>query len=1021
MPKLLLILILAAAPSWAINCSGFMVDEVTPHSVAVHLTTDTTLFYEKLRYGTVSLTENTQGTGDNAAGTPAGDPVRQMVTGLSPSTTYLIGFSVSADNVTYCTELTTSITTPPEDAGILPMAPVDWNTNTVKTPCGTVRNVTSCSTLDAALKAATHTAGTACGDTVALANNLSCHVSTDAPDGVWHFNVNGQVGAWIDGWTAQVSPASTLTLTAHGLSTGNFVYIGSHHYNYTTIPTPLAWNHGYYIVNATANTIQLSLTNGGSAIPLTTAPGEILVSVGQPCVSEVLVTTQGALGTFPPEGVRTDDTHYSYATLTNDYLFGGVNRAFDLSWGSASCVRFDNIRFVNDNKASATDPDPPFGPYFFQTTSGAANHDVIFDRIVAKGANDAPNRTSGFIYPFDGARMAIINSYSTNLSYWVPFTDSPTSFTSSVFTVGAGFAYRGAAGSPCALSATATITGGSTTGAFFAYVNPTTCATHILTDPSLTVACSGCTQDTASAPSNYPLSGTGKFVNIAIGFGTLSSGTFTAFTNANNYAGGGCCFGQQANGNEASAALVGFDKGPGPSKIENNTLLNDIGIPIYWTGQTYDSGGSSDDPTVPLLDQPGNVIIRRNTIAIDNSHISSQPGFNGKGVWGGRNALEFKWVLKALVTGNVVNNLPRTNIQVGSAFLYTPASSTDLTRSTATTVQDVETSYNTVNNSSQGYLITSSSPSPHFAGLPSRRFWFHDNIFTMNGNVKFTTQSAGGGDFGILEGGYDIRFDHNTITALIGASGLLWNVAFFRFGNLNISNNLTFINNTNGWQGLKYSDPTPTNPVFNGLQAKAALDAGVGTSGPVAPNYVFAGNAFLCGYLDSLALTEMAQSDCNGVRAAYGTLTTSGYWTSGSTLAARLAAMKFYNYTIVGKPVDLHLNYHSPFISGAGTSTDGLDIGANIDALNAAQGQVANVRVGSVTSTSAIVSFLAPDSFACTVDWSTNGTLASFTRVANAGSGRIQTVTLSGLPSGSVVFYRVNCAAQQPTAGFRTH
>jgi hypothetical protein len=78
------------------------------------------------------------------------------------------------------------------------------------------------------------------------------------------------------------------------------------------------------------------------------------------------------------------------------------------------------------------------------------------------------------------------------------------------------------------------------------------------------------------------------------------------------------------------------------------------------------------------------------------------------------------------------------------------------------------------------------------------------------------------------------------------------------------------------------------------------------------------------------------------------------------------------------------------------------------------------VRVISVTSTTAIVSFPAPDSFACTVDWSTHGTLAPVTRVANASSGRIQAVTLSGLPSTTVISYRVNCAAQQPSGGFRT-
>ncbi len=67
------------------------------------------------------------------------------------------------------------------------------------------------------------------------------------------------------------------------------------------------------------------------------------------------------------------------------------------------------------------------------------------------------------------------------------------------------------------------------------------------------------------------------------------------------------------------------------------------------------------------------------------------------------------------------------------------------------------------------------------------------------------------------------------------------------------------------------------------------------------------------------------------------------------------------------------------------------------------------------------MNFFAPDSFACTVDWSTIGTLVPFTRVANVSSGRIQSVMLSGLPSSTVIFYRVNCASQQPSGGFRTH
>ena len=111
----------------------------------------------------------------------------------------------------------------------------------------------------------------------------------------------------------------------------------------------------------------------------------------------------------------------------------------------------------------------------------------------------------------------------------------------------------------------------------------------------------------------------------------------------------------------------------------------------------------------------------------------------------------------------------------------------------------------------------------------------------------------------------------------------------------------------------------------------------------------------------------------------------------------------------------------SPAISGAKVSTDGKDIGIDSDKLAVAQGQVSNVRVISTTSTSAKIVFYAPDSFACGVDWGTtafyNGT-GTWTRVAgSAGSPnpRIQMITLSGLPSDSLIYYRLNCATYQPT------
>ncbi len=85
-----------------------------------------------------------------------------------------------------------------------------------------------------------------------------------------------------------------------------------------------------------------------------------------------------------------------------------------------------------------------------------------------------------------------------------------------------------------------------------------------------------------------------------------------------------------------------------------------------------------------------------------------------------------------------------------------------------------------------------------------------------------------------------------------------------------------------------------------------------------------------------------------------------------------------------------------------------------MDALDAAQGKVSNVEAAPVSSTSATISFLAPDTFACSVDWRP-AKAAGFKRVPNAAHQRDQKVTLAALPAHALISYRVNCAVQQPS------
>ncbi|MGH9652367.1 MAG: hypothetical protein ACRD6B_02760 [Bryobacteraceae bacterium] len=104
-------------------------------------------------------------------------------------------------------------------------------------------------------------------------------------------------------------------------------------------------------------------------------------------------------------------------------------------------------------------------------------------------------------------------------------------------------------------------------------------------------------------------------------------------------------------------------------------------------------------------------------------------------------------------------------------------------------------------------------------------------------------------------------------------------------------------------------------------------------------------------------------------------------------------------------------------------STDGKPVGADIDALEAAQGKVTLVGANQIAGSTATINYVAPDSASCSVDYSsTDPTLInSFTRVQDAGGATVRNVTLTALSPHTVYHYRVDCAVQQPTGQFVTN
>jgi hypothetical protein len=106
------------------------------------------------------------------------------------------------------------------------------------------------------------------------------------------------------------------------------------------------------------------------------------------------------------------------------------------------------------------------------------------------------------------------------------------------------------------------------------------------------------------------------------------------------------------------------------------------------------------------------------------------------------------------------------------------------------------------------------------------------------------------------------------------------------------------------------------------------------------------------------------------------------------------------------------------------TSSDGKDIGPDHDALERAQGKVDNFRIVNVTSTEALVAYVAPDTKACAVDFAPAAFPAPTVtpqRVSDGGGDDLnRNVMLTGLTAGTTYHVRVQCAAEQPYGLFET-
>lgn len=283
---------------------------------------------------------------------------------------------------------------------------------------------------------------------------------------------------------------------------------------------------------------------------------------------------------------------------------------------------------------------------------------------------------------------------------------------------------------------------------------------------------------------------------------------------------------------------------------------------------------------------------------------------------------------------------------------------------------------------------------------PPVRLWFHNNLGWDIQEMywsKIGGFNSGNGWVSEAIGFEDARLEHNTIVRNTGRAPSIAYLFDNRVEGAKITENIFYL--SNGDPGIRQEGGaflSGPNVCGSRPPGKAFIDCQL-------PGHVFANNLLL-GDRSRGELEELWPHGDNIIPSNPNNLNAVG-WTSLS-----------------GKP-NFRLRQDSAVRTMAkGRTTDGKDLGADIDVLEAAQGKVSLNEPSSITANSVEIDFVAPDAQACPVDYSAKDAtlIEDFKRVPDTGKQRRRTVQLSGLASGTTYQYRVNCMVEQPMGEFRT-
>ncbi|HUS07451.1 MAG TPA: hypothetical protein VMZ52_14180 [Bryobacteraceae bacterium] len=770
---------------------------------------------------------------------------------------------------------------------------------------------------------------------------------------------------------------------------GDRVRISGDFYSGVRLPPGVSESADYCVSNAAGMTLQLTDWPACSSV-VPVGPGKVYIMPFPPRNTN-FITLQGNVP-LPPENVRVDEAWRTHAPAWGVSCTGMNNEVCgSIMFGAFSHHWYIKGIDFRSGAGDATTTDP--APWTTHITMRPSNSYIAFDRVWVTGAG-RPAREYVPIY-WEGSAVQIRASAITKMDYWRPSRSGLTQTTAgAALTIAGGTYNTGLRNCPSISPATATLTQ-STSGTAYVSVRPADCAVVVTLPAGAAATCSNCTTATGS---EWPSNEAGNPLNARVASCAFTAGSWAG---CNNY--DDVNFGLSGHYFDAVQNIVSC--GPGPMLVEN---IYHEGSGILWHFDDTGSNVTYGLCHVNAGQPPADITFRRNRLETPARLMSGSPGSDGFN-YRNRHNWECKRCARVLLKGNEFSGSFRDVANDGASLMINGNASYSLAP-TPSYAGDVTIESNWIHDANGG-IMTSGGPPNSGATVPQlgRRFRVVNNFLSNISGYKWHSALGSPGNgfcFQIGHGGEDVVYDHNTCYSAAGQLPSVLQIISKMVEGFQFTNNAAYVHADGGRQGLVIDwGSFGGNPACGGLLGTAGLKCF--TNGAS----TFLNNLLISGYTDSRNMS--GHSDGSAFAAAWSG--SGSYLPTQSTVPARIASVKWK----APATLNLRLEDDSPYRPG-GTfrATDNLDIGMNQDALENALGWANNVRVLSLTASSASIAFHAPDpGAACYVGYGASPDPTTWPRTeADSSATQERSISVTGLDPGTVYSFQVWCSGTAPTS-----